>query len=60
MCEIDVYNTIWPFLMGNCHLNRHTEHYLREAADWARIDLKSPPEEEPWAIFPRVCGELMK
>ena len=41
-------------------MNRPTEQYLREAADWVRIDMKSPSHEDSWTPLPHVFGELTK
>lgn len=41
-------------------MDHKTERYLCDAGNWEKIDLKKPPNEEAWAIFPRIYGELIK
>ncbi|CAF9936152.1 hypothetical protein IMSHALPRED_010478 [Imshaugia aleurites] len=55
-----VYNLVWPYALGNCHLNRPTEKYLLEAGSWSTIELETPKEEDAWTVLPRVSGRLVK
>ena len=57
---VDVYNIFWPFFIGNCHLNRTTQHSIMQAGDWRRIELTSPTSEDAWLVFPRIYGRLWK
>ena len=57
---IDAFNIIWPYLMGNCHLDRPTGEYLLTAGKWDKVDLKSPRDEDPWLAIPHVWGTLVK
>ena len=56
----DLYEWIWPMLAGNCHVNRPSEQFLREAGDWNRIELKRPTDEDACTLFPRISGVLTK
>ncbi|CAF9920549.1 hypothetical protein IMSHALPRED_004959 [Imshaugia aleurites] len=56
----NVYNVFWPFFIGNCHLNRTTQHSIMQAGDWRRIELTSPTSEDAWLVFPRIYGRLWK
>jgi len=47
----------WPFLMGGCELQRHTEEFLREAGEWEKFELQYV---EPKFVVPFVVGELVK
>ena len=55
-----VYNLVWPYFLGNCHLDRTTEKYLLEAGSWSTIELDTPKEEDAWMLLPRVSGRLVK
>lgn len=55
-----VYNVVWPFAMGNCHLDRRTGRYLLEAGSWLVVELEMPKEEDDWSLFPHVTGRLVK
>lgn len=59
VCTV-AYNLVWPYAMGNCHLDRHTEKYLLEAGSWSTIELETPKEEDAWQFLPRVSGRLVK
>lgn len=41
-------------------MNRDTAKTLREAGEWAKVDLRLPPDEEGCQTFPRVWGRLTK
>ena len=58
-CKV-AYNLVWPYAMGNCHLDRHTGKYLLEAGSWSTIELETPKEEDAWQFLPRVSGRLVK
>lgn len=47
----------WPFFMGGCELQRHTEEYLKRAGEWKRFDLKY---YEARTTIPFIVGELIK
>lgn len=47
----------WPFLMGGCELQRHTERFLRDAGEWDRFDLEYLGAKD---AIPFVVGELIK
>ena len=55
-----VYNLVWPYFLGNCHLDRSTGKYLLEAGSWSTIELDTPKEEDAWMLLPRVSGRLVK
>lgn len=55
-----VYNIFWPFFIGNCHLNRTTQHSIMQTGDWERIELTCPTSEDAWLVFPRIYGRLWK
>lgn len=50
--------TIWPFLGGNCHLDRSTKSIIESAGDWESNDLRI--EDDGWQLIPRVMGTLTK
>ena len=56
----DLYNTVWPILLGNCHLNRPTAETLKNAGDWAQVELETPQKDDAWLVFPRISGRLVK
>lgn len=47
----------WPFFMGGCELQRHTEEYLKRAGEWKKFDLKY---YEQRSCVPFIVGELIK
>ncbi|KAF6220452.1 hypothetical protein HO133_002884 [Letharia lupina] len=55
-----VYNFVWPYALGNCHLDRPTEKHLLEAGSWSTIELETPKEADAWMVFPHVSGRLVK
>ena len=55
-----MYGTVWPFLMGNCHLDRPTGDYLLAAGKWETSEVKEPSAEDAHLVFPRVRGRLVK
>ena len=57
---LDVYNLIWPFFIGNCHLDRPIGEILLKAGKWERVELEPRKEEDDWAFLPRVAGRLVK
>ena len=57
---LDVYNVIWPFFMGNCHLDRAIGEMLLKAGKWERVVLEPRKEEDGWGVFPHVAGRLVK
>ncbi|KAL9609800.1 MAG: hypothetical protein Q9167_005454 [Letrouitia subvulpina] len=56
----NLYNRVWPFFVGNCHLNRNTQQSIMQAGDWEKIELTIPTSEDAWTIFPRIYGRLWK
>lgn len=54
------YNTVWPFFIGNCHLDRDTSRAIMQAGSWEKIELAVPSLEDAWQVFPRVSGRLYK
>ncbi|KAI4159226.1 MAG: hypothetical protein LQ342_006746 [Letrouitia transgressa] len=57
---VDLYNKVWAFFVGNCHLDRNTQQYIMQAGDWEKIELTVPTSEDAWTIFPRIYGRLWK
>lgn len=47
----------WPFFMGGCELQRHTQEFLRDAGEWDQFDLKFYQAKD---AIPWVVGELIK
>jgi SAM-dependent methyltransferase len=47
----------WPFFMGGCEVQRHTEQYLKEAGKWQKFQLEYV---QPRNVIPFVVGELIK
>jgi SAM-dependent methyltransferase len=47
----------WPFFMGGCELQRHTEEFLKRAGSWKKFDLQYV---EAKTTVPFVVGELIK
>ncbi len=58
--DADFYNLVWPYGLGNCHLNRATDQYLLNAGKWAKVDLKLPGADDAWQAIPRIAGQLTK
>ena len=53
-----VYTVLgWPFFLGGCNLQRHTEVFLREAGEWEKFELQYVGEKD---VVPFVVGELIK
>jgi SAM-dependent methyltransferase len=53
-----VYTVLgWPFFLGGCNLQRHTEVFLREAGEWEKFDLQYVGEQD---VVPFIVGELIK
>lgn len=59
VCKV-AFNLVWPYAVGNCHLDRDTGKYLLEAGSWSTIELEMPKEEDAWMFLPRVSGRLVK
>ncbi|KAI0454366.1 S-adenosyl-L-methionine-dependent methyltransferase [Xylaria acuta] len=55
-----VVNLVWPHFIGGCELCRPTEKSLREAGQWASIDIGHPAEEMWYHILPHILGVLTK
>ena len=55
-----IYNVVWPYPFGGCHLDRPTGEYLMKAGKWSRVELEPKKEEDDWSLFPRVIGRLTK
>ncbi|KAM0333299.1 hypothetical protein ACHAQA_001960 [Verticillium albo-atrum] len=53
-------NLIWPQLIGGCELCRDTEGALRNAGEWANVDLAPPSDEQWYHALPHICGVLTK
>lgn len=51
----NLYTIFWPFLIGNCHLNRNTQQSIMQAGDCT-----GPTSEDACAVFPRIYGSLWK
>lgn len=47
----------WPFFMGGCELQRHTEVFLREAGEWEEFKLVYV---DPQHAIPFIVGEMKK
>ncbi|MCJ1461964.1 hypothetical protein MMC07_000564 [Pseudocyphellaria aurata] len=60
MAHTDVYNLVWPYATGNCHLNRPTGRYLQDAGSWSKIDLEFPTREDASSLVPGISGQLIK
>jgi SAM-dependent methyltransferase len=61
-CLQTVYSFLgWSFLLGDCHLDRDTETYLRKAAErdggWGSLELE---RNFAWATLPYIAGVLVK
>ena len=56
----DIYGIVWPFAMGNCHLDRLTGQYLVAAGKWETLDVKGPQPEDAHLLLPRFAGRLVK
>ncbi|MCJ1294250.1 hypothetical protein MMC34_005808 [Xylographa carneopallida] len=54
------WNLVWPIFLGNCHLGRPTERYLKSAGKWSKIELTNNQSELPASLLPRVWGRLIK
>ena len=56
----DIYNTVWPILIGNCHLDRTTANTLINAGKWTEVELVTPTQDDAWLVIPRISGMLVK
>ena len=56
----DVYNTFWPYLFGNCHLDRPTGDFVLAAGQWEKVDVRLPEQDDPWLVIPHVSGKLVR
>lgn len=53
-----VYTVLgWPFFMGGCELQRHTETFLKEAGQWDKFDIEYVGPKD---AIPFIVGELVK
>lgn len=59
-CVQNMYQVVWPYVLQGCSLDRDTAKTLREAGEWAKVDLQLPGEEDAWQTFPRISGRLVK
>ncbi|MCJ1306980.1 hypothetical protein MMC25_000624 [Agyrium rufum] len=56
-----MYDPVWSFLIGDCHLTRPIRNTLVNAGEWKGIELREDPEEDAeTCCLPRVCGTLTK
>jgi len=54
----ELWDLVWPFSIGGCHMHRPIKDILLESGNWEIIELTD--DEEPWSLFPRVWGRLRK
>lgn len=47
----------WPFFMGGCELQRHTETFLKDAGEWEKFELEYVGPKD---AIPFLVGELIK
>ena len=57
---LEIYNVVWPFFVGDCHLDRNTERSIMQAGGWGKNQLTLPTAEDAWNPLPRVHGSLWK
>ncbi|OQO03537.1 hypothetical protein B0A48_10201 [Cryoendolithus antarcticus] len=53
-------NLSWPILLDQCELLRDTESVLRNAGEWAAVDLRPSPGDGWFQGLPHVEGKLIK
>ena len=56
----DFYNIVWPYVLRGCCLNRDTARSVREAGEWAKIDIHLSAAEDAWLVIPHIEGRLIK
>ena len=54
----DTYMIVWPYIGGNCHLNRPIKAIIENAGEWESNRLRI--EDDGWQLIPRVMGILTK
>ena len=60
LSPLDFYNVVWPFFVGDCHLDRNTLQSIMQAGKWGKNELTVPTAEDAWTPLPRIHGELRK
>ncbi|KAL8643146.1 MAG: hypothetical protein Q9226_008425, partial [Calogaya cf. arnoldii] len=53
----DLYNIVWPYVLRGCCLNRDTARTVREAGEWAKIDIHLSAAEDAW-LYPNHINLL--
>lgn len=57
---VTVANTVWPYLMGNCHLDSKLDKIVDEMDGWAPKDVRRIKEYEDHHAFRYVYGRCRK
>ena len=57
---LELYNVVWPFFVGDCHLDRNTEQSIMQAGNWGKNQLTLPTAADAWTPFPRIQGRIWK
>lgn len=57
---VSVTNTVWPYLMGNCHLDSKLDKIVEEMDGWAPKDVKRIKEYEDHHVFRYVYGRCRR
>lgn len=56
----NMYQMVWPILMGGCNVNRDTTRSLREAGAWETFELGKGKGEVGWEMLGHIVGRLVK
>ncbi|KAI4245846.1 MAG: hypothetical protein LQ352_006509 [Teloschistes flavicans] len=55
-----IYQLVWPYVIGGCCMDRDIATTLRQAGEWAKVDLQLPTKADAFEILPRISGRLIK
>ena len=56
----EVYQLLWPLVMGGCNINRDTADILRGVGSWESVTLGRMRRDVGWEMFGHVVGTLVK
>ena len=47
-------------MLGGCELKRKTDQWLKNAGEWASVELERGKDETGYEVVPHVVGKLVK
>jgi len=56
----NIYDIMWPFVLGGCHINRDTADSLKRAGSWEKVDLGRKKGEVGREMIGHIAGKLIK